>query len=273
MLMRHLLFAGVVALGSVASLDAAEARAPAAEPDPKGMELYQTGQAAYDGGDYRVAIESFKAAFDILGDSNLLYNIAVCYDRLDEFDAAIEHYERYKAVADESEHAAVDRKIASARERKRKAEAEAEAPPTESGEGPPPTEQNQPSATGVRTDAKPSEEVRIFGPAAWALTATAVVAYGLGIGFGVVSMQRGDDAEDGCPEVDGNRICSQRGGDDLSAARRFGITADVSLAVGGALTVALIAVLASNAVRRKRARADVARLQVRPTGLGVSGRF
>jgi tetratricopeptide (TPR) repeat protein len=271
MLMRRLLFAGVVVLGSVASPDAVEARAPAAEPDPKGMELYQTGQAAYDGGDYREAIKSFKAAFDVLGDSNLLYNIAVCYDRLDEFDAAIEHYERYKAVADESEHAAVDRKIASARERKRKAEAEAT--PSASGDGPPPTEQDPPSTAGPGADAKPREDVRIFGPAAWALTATAVVAYGLGIGFGVVSMQRGDEAEKGCPDVGGDRICSQRGGDDLAAARRFGITADVSLAVGGALTVALIAVLASNAVKRKRARAAEARVQVRPTGLAVTGRF
>lgn len=73
-------------------------------------ELTLSASARFDSGDYEAALAGFLEAYELLeGDrrqANVLNNIAVCYQRLFRYDAALEYYERYLA---ESESDASDR--------------------------------------------------------------------------------------------------------------------------------------------------------------------
>jgi len=58
-------------------------------------ELNEAGARAYNGRNYRVAIEKFVEAYAIDHDPNLLFNIARAYEKLGEIDAASEKYEAF----------------------------------------------------------------------------------------------------------------------------------------------------------------------------------
>ena len=242
---------------------------PAAEQrKTEGLRLYEEASTKYDAADYAGAVESFKASFDLLGDPRLLYNIAVCYDRLDRFDEALENFARYRAVADPAEHEEVDRKVASL-EKRRDAAAGG---PTEPG---PSTQGDKSPEPGHGSSGSPGGDAskrKVFTPAAWGLMGGALVGLGMGLGFGLASLSQDNKAKDGCPETDGMRICNEAGNEALQKGRTFGIVADVSLGVGGALAVATIVVLIVNGTRKKRANAGT-RAQVVPNFSGVAVRF
>ncbi len=61
-------------------------------------ELNEAGSAYYAAGDYRLAIEKFVEAYAIDHDSNLLFNLGRCYERLGETRLAIEKYEAFVAA-------------------------------------------------------------------------------------------------------------------------------------------------------------------------------
>lgn len=270
----------VIAVGQVTAVDAfARDSAPEAgksgDDDPaaeqrktEGLRLYEDGSTKYDAADYAGAVESFKASYDLLGDSRLLYNIAVCYDRLDRFDEALEYFARYRAVADPAEHEEVDRKVASLEKRK-EAAAGGAAPPSPTTQG---DRADDPAHGSSGTNAGKSDKPKVFGPAAWGLMAGAIVGLGLGLGFGLATLSQDKKARAGCPEVSGERICDQAGSEALDKGRTYGIVADVSLGVGGALALATIVVLAVNGSRRRKASSGT-RAQVVPTSSGVLVRF
>lgn len=243
---------------------------PAAEQRrTEGLRLYEDATAKYDAADYAGAVTSFKSSFDLLGDPRLLYNIAVCYDRLDRFDEALEYFARYRAVADPAEHEDVDRKVASL-EKRREAASRDPAAPGPTGEG----DRSKRTPAAGTVDERPGDATKrpkVFGPAAWGLLGGTVVAFGLGLGFGLASLKQDREAKSGCPDVGGSRICDDDGAAALKKGRTYGIVADVSLGVGGALAVATIVVLIVNGTRRKRASSSVARIT--PTFTGIVGRF
>ncbi len=274
------MLAGSIAITQVTAVDAfarvsapdpgksGEDEAAAEQRKTEGLRLYEDGSTKYDAADYAGAVESFKASFDLLGDSRLLYNIAVCYDRLDRFDEALEYFARYRAVADPSEHEEVDRKVASLEKRRDAAAGGAPAPsPSTQGNGST-ADPAHGSSGAAGGDAKP----KVFGPAAWGLMGGAIVGLGLGLGFGLASLGQDRKARDGCPDVDGERVCNEAGSEALAKGRTYGIVADVSLGVGGALAVATIVVLIVNGTRRKKANAAT-QARVVPTFTGLAGRF
>jgi hypothetical protein len=63
-------------------------------------ELASEGAKAYRDKRYRDAIEFFEKAYEIQPVPNLLYNIGRCYEKLEEYEKAIEYYEEF-AVAPE----------------------------------------------------------------------------------------------------------------------------------------------------------------------------
>ena len=264
--------ASPIAHASAPADEAPPADDAAAQRRADGLALYEQANAKYDAGDYPGAVDDFKASFDLLGDTLLLYNIAVCYDRMDEFDAALEYFKRYRAVAPPAEQADVDRRVSSINARKAArtrstGSNSADATPTTG-----PTER-RPDARGQADTGAGPTTTKVFTPTVWALAGVSVAALGVGLGFGLASSKRSDAADDGCPEVDGVRLCTAQGSDDLDRARQFGVVSAASLAVGGALAIAAIAVLATNATRAKKQRNRGAQTRIFPTPLGVSGRF
>lgn len=63
-------------------------------------ELASKGAQAYRNNQYREAIGYFEDAYALQPVPNLLYNVGRCYEKLEEYEKAIEHYEEF-AVAPE----------------------------------------------------------------------------------------------------------------------------------------------------------------------------
>lgn len=66
----------------------------------KVRDLSKQGAARFRAGDYEEAIELFKKAYEVRQIGNLLYNIARCYESMEEHEKAIEYYERFIASPD-----------------------------------------------------------------------------------------------------------------------------------------------------------------------------
>ncbi len=58
---------------------------------------FERASSFYDAKDYRAALDEFMAAARVRPAPALDYNIARCYDRLEDYAAAIEHYRKYLA--------------------------------------------------------------------------------------------------------------------------------------------------------------------------------
>lgn len=58
---------------------------------------YQRGTRAYNAGNYRLALQQYQAAAELVWRPSLSYNIALCHDKLKEFNLAILALRRYLA--------------------------------------------------------------------------------------------------------------------------------------------------------------------------------
>ncbi len=87
----------------------------------KAKEHYELGRQYYGMGKYKEAIQELKAAYDLSGETTLLYNIAKSYEKLGDFDKAIQHYKDYldlRLVIPAADRADVERAIAVLRKKK-----------------------------------------------------------------------------------------------------------------------------------------------------------
>jgi tetratricopeptide (TPR) repeat protein len=74
--------------------------APAAAPAPPAADQeartsFEAGKAAYDEGEYAVALVQFERAYALSKRSLLLYNIGLAHDRLQHEERALESFEAY----------------------------------------------------------------------------------------------------------------------------------------------------------------------------------
>ena len=96
---------GAVAL-VVALLIGAASHAQEASPDEEiARRHYEDGKAAYVRKDYRAAIAAFEEARRVLPQAAFDYNIARCWDRMNEPTRAVEEYRRYLAGAGDDPNA------------------------------------------------------------------------------------------------------------------------------------------------------------------------
>ena len=241
-----------------------EATPPEGEVDQERLqELFSSARTLYEEGQYEAAIAAFEAAYKVSPEPNLLYNIFVCYDRLGQPEQALEALDRYAEVAppeDEDQIAKDRRRLEADLERK-------EAQPDDGGGTPDGTSGDSGSGN---VDRGPQE--RIYGPAAWALTAVTGIALGVGIGFGVSSNNLANDAQDQCAPGASGQVCPRSASDDMDKARNRGIVADVSFAVAGVAAIALIAVIATKAAKRKRSSSARLSPYGGPQGAGLQFR-
>lgn len=57
--------------------------------------LFAEGQTAYDAGDFAVAAEKMKAAYDLTRSAELAFNVARVYERMSEYRQAIRYFRIY----------------------------------------------------------------------------------------------------------------------------------------------------------------------------------
>jgi tetratricopeptide (TPR) repeat protein len=80
--------------------DAATGAAAESTPGAARPKLSEEALALYKARDYRHAAEKFLQAYSLDHDSNLLFNIARCYEALGDTDGAVEKYEAFLATPD-----------------------------------------------------------------------------------------------------------------------------------------------------------------------------
>ena len=253
---------------------------PTTEDTTRATELYDNGKALYDEGAYQGAALAFIEAYELSGDTNLLYNASLAYDRDGDFEHALEYLEYYRALAPEDERAALGKKVESLKVRLAKADEVDTTEATEAGDS---TETGTETDTGDDTSTGPvasggsdsgdgpadTDKPRIFTPLAGVFTGLAVAGLGTGLGLGLASRSATRSAEDSCSEG----VCLGAADEDLGKARSRALGADIALGVGAASAVALVVVLAINASKRKKASNATALVVPSPRGASLSWRF
>ncbi len=228
----------------------------------RARELYENGVSLFDEGSYEGAALAFERAYELSEDNNLLYNIALAYDRNGDFEQAIEYLDRYRALAPKSERDELLRKkksLVRRLEKQQEAEANGESGDEDEGEDEGLDDELGDELSDSEADdgaEPPPKKARRFPPAAWALTATAAVGFGLGTGFGVASLGNSRRGAEGCTDAGANTFCQSSSGDAIKRSRTFAVVADVSFAVGAAATVGVVIVVALAVRKSKKAKAD-----------------
>lgn len=253
--------------GTDATTSSSSNESPSApsEDVERARELALNGRALFRDGNYDAAIAAFEAAFGLVRDPNLLYNISIAQERAGRYTEAADALDRYRVYAAADERESLQAKAAELRAKaatKARPEPEAQAADasSEAVDGP------QPEVTGGPSEAAPTRPP-LFGPGAWALAGGAAVGLGMGIGFGVSAAGHTDRAESLCR----GELCPVNAEASLGRAKGQALIADISFAAGGLAAVGLAVVLGVKAKRR--------RLEVTPVGgastagLVVRGRF
>lgn len=143
---------------------------------------FSRGEHAQAAGNYREAIAAYEQAYALVPHANAVFNIAVCYEKLEDWALAAEYYERY---LDEQGGAASDAAAVTEKIRVLRAKSGPAAPPPVADEPSPPSPDPglDPEPSGVRDGAitdRPAPP--IAPPTAPRSRWQAGLSYGLGFG-------------------------------------------------------------------------------------------
>ncbi|MCB9765650.1 MAG: hypothetical protein H6739_38105 [Alphaproteobacteria bacterium] len=199
---------------------------PTPEQIARAKELFENGRTLYDEGRYEDAIVAWKESYKLSGQPVLLFNIANAYERMGEYDKAIDALGRYRAFAPASERDSLDRRLKNLEERRDE----------QASAGPPPPDPGGSSSQGTTRSASsfPVVPVALFGAGAAALGTSAV--------FGLRARSARAEAEGLCVAETG--LCPYEASDALARDTSSSLIADISLAVGvAALTGGTTALL------------------------------
>lgn len=237
---------------------AATGEAAQSEDIARARQLADNGRGLFREGSFGAAIEAFEKAYELAADPNLLFNIALCHERLEQWELAIETLDRYRAYALPEEREALESRRRGLEE-ELAAKREAEQTPAV---GPQPT-------PGPDVREPPGRPIPLFTGAGYALGGIAVVSLATGITLGSVALGRRDASAGDCATVDGSAVCNATGGAVRSQARALAIGADIAYAVSALAATGFVISLAVQARKRSRARKVSVAPGAGPAGGGV----
>jgi tetratricopeptide (TPR) repeat protein len=127
----------VVLLGAASMLDTGRGvlHAQAQEsPDDRARRLYQAGEAAFDEGEFEVSLRLLRSAYQLSPRPALLYNMAICADRLRRDQEALQLYDEFlERVPDSATRASVEARARALREALARSEQATPLPPVAEG--------------------------------------------------------------------------------------------------------------------------------------------
>lgn len=228
---------------------------------------YAAGSAYYEQANYADAVKEFNEAYRLSKRTDLLYNIAICYERLDDFDDAIATLQKYLVERpDAKDRVTIENRIANLtklRDQKRAAQ-------------PPPPQQPQPQPV------QPIQPVPV-APAPteraprWWLPGTVVAVVGAGLlvaalGTGLVAAADYNDLKNNCP----NNVCPPKYQSERDSGKSLALASDVLTGIGAAAVVAgAVAIgVMSRPVKKKEAPPQtMPQTTIVPTPTGLAVRF
>ena len=200
-----------------------------ADSEEKAKEQYLKGKERFAAGAYQEALDSFTEAYNASGKPDLLYNLAVCCEKLGDYERAIAYYELYVEEKPDAPDAAYVKKHV-----EKLKESPPPAPEAGAAQNEEPAEaetEQQPKKPAVKKDDKPKLRVygeddrrdrKIFWPG------VAIGAGGLLIAGGVVTAimarQEYNGLESGCAPD-----CTD---DEMSKVRGIAVAADIQIIAG-----------------------------------------
>jgi hypothetical protein len=232
----------------------------------RAMEAFQRGSQNYNEAKYQQALRDFLEAASLYASPDFQYNIGLCYEKLDKPEEAIAAFETYLKTKPE----AADR--ANVEDRVERLRAMAEDRKKNGGRtGPDDTTPGKKKSTAARG-------ILITGDV---LTGVGiVVALAGGIGFGVAAKRKSDALKDVQTGGNPDDLTLAEARDVESQGKRFEAIQIAMVAVGGALVVTGVALIAVGTVRRNNAKkGKTARARLVPVvgargaGLSLTGRF
>ena len=132
--------------------------------EQEAREAFVGARAQFDAGNYAAALPAFERAYALSGRAELIYNIALCHDRLGHEQDALDQYQRFlDEVPDTERRRSIEVRIRVLRESLDRTAALA-------------------AAAAAR---EPEGEDLAQSPILWTLVGVAVVGAALGIGLGV----------------------------------------------------------------------------------------
>lgn len=214
--------------------DPPETRAPEDTPitanDKLAREHYLRGERYYADGDYDSAIQEFKKAYDLSGRSKLLFNLANSYERLANYEEALEMLRQYAKTAPEFEYDSVARRI---RNLETRADEKAER-----------DDNDQPASTTriPAVDSKsaaPTQDKLVAPPRVssassstptlgWVLVGTGIVLTAGGATSGYLALQARDDADALCQQG----RCSEEAKSSLDDDKLYSAVSDIGIGLG-----------------------------------------
>ncbi|HZS37402.1 MAG TPA: tetratricopeptide repeat protein [Polyangia bacterium] len=184
---------------------------------------FQVGQSYYDEANYGDALKEFREAYRLSKRPALLYNVALCHERLDQFDQAIAALERY--LADEPQ--AQDRKLIEARignlrQRQQARTAPAPPPATVTPMQPAPTMQLTPPEVAPRRK-------RLY---TWIVGGVGLGLLGGALGTGIASQLTFNTLSANCPGARCDAATYPQAQSDINKGRTLSVVTDVLWPLG-----------------------------------------
>lgn len=235
-----------------------------ADDRQRAMDAFHRASDSYNRADYQAALSDFLEAATLYASPDFQYNIGLCYEKLNKPEEAIAAFVTYlKTKRDVPDRANVEDRIARLREELER-RANAPAPKSEPDGAPKPAPRDR------------SKPLVIAGAAITALGAA--VALGGGIGLGLAAKRRSDDLDAAQTGGNPDDLTFGEAGDLEDEGKRLELGQLVTVAVGGAVGLAGIALLAVGLSRRKQAKpgpkaALAPNFGRTAVGLSISGRF
>lgn len=219
---------------------------------------YLAGSSYYDAANYADAVKEFNEAYRLSKRPDLLYNIALGYERLSDFDNAISTLRRYLV----EKVNAPDRNMIESRIRNLEKLRESRTP---FNPGPLPEPQNDakptPNATPnptpqpePTTQPKAKRSLGTLGYAGIGTGSLGAVLLLSSIGTGVVAKQKSDDLLAACPT---KMNCDPALKPTQQQGRRLALATDVLIGVGTVAVVTGVVLIVVDLVRKPKSAAPV----------------
>jgi tetratricopeptide (TPR) repeat protein len=224
------------------------------EDEERAKAHFLAGQSYYEQASYADALKEFNEAYRISKRPPLLYNIARCYESMEQLDKAIEALQMYLQVSPNADdRIAIESRIKNLQDRQA-AKKEAPPPPTTPQPvTPPPTPAAvSPTPTVTAAPARPRHHLYT-----WVLGGVGIGALGAALGTGITSQLDYNDLNGKCM----SNVCNPSLRNEASTGKSLSLATDILWPVGAALVVTSVALFI---IESKKGRVHAALL---PTGM------
>ncbi len=195
--------------------------------DREARKLYLEGDKAYAEARYEAALDAFQRAYELSSRPALLYNIGNAFERLGRHREAADTLREYLPHAKRSEKATIEKRIENLE--KRAAEEEKAAAKPEPEPDPEPKPAPRPEPAPAEPPPEPERPAPVLGYVLVGVGGAAILG---GAIAGGLALGARSDADAGCNESGGKRLCTAEASDAIDRDRTLSLIADVSFGVG-----------------------------------------